>query len=209
MVENLAAFYNNLFAVEITAFGIIAAVILVFLQLFHGQFSYRQVSLIFRNIFFISVFLTSVITIAGTGMASVLLALPSHDFVPKIDFHAQEIFLNYFAPVILLVLFFLAMILFLVWIVVNLKYLKPANTLLLVAKRIKQKNITEFVLKKYGVTSPQPRFKIKEKRDHLQLSIQIQTEDVEDRVKERHGQITKKVANATDPFDMLIPGIMG
>jgi hypothetical protein len=205
MVESLAAFYNNLFAVEITAFGIIAAVILVFMQLFHSQFSYRQVSIIFRNIFFIVVFLTSVVAIAGTGMASVLLALPSHDFVPKMNFHTREIFLNDLAPVTLLVLFFLAMILFLVWIVVNLKYLKPANTLLLVAKRINQKDITEFVLKKYGVTRPQPRFKIKGKRDHLQLSIQIQTEDVEDRVKKRHEQITKKVANATDPFDMLVP----
>jgi len=138
-------------------------------------------------------------------MASVLLALPSHDFVQKINFHTQEIFLNDFTPVTLLVLFFLAMILFLAWIVVNLKYLKPASTLLLLAKRIKQKNITEFVFKKYGVTRPQPRFKIEEERDHQQLSIQIQTEDVEDKVKNRHEQITKKVANAPDPFDMLVP----
>ncbi len=205
MLESLSVFYNNLFVVEITAFGIIAAVILVFMQLFHSQFSYKHISIIFRSTYFISVFSMSVITITGTGLASVLSALPSHNFVQKINFHIREILSNNYAPFVLFILFFLSMILFLTWIVINLKYLKPENVLLLVAKRIKRKNVAEFILMKYGVTAPQPKLKINENMNHQQISIQIQTEDVNYEIKKRYDQIMKKVANATDPFEMLVP----
>jgi len=206
----MSDFYNNLFAVEITAFGIITAVILVLMQLFHGQFSYRQVGLIFRSGFFALILLMSSFTVVVTCIASVLLALPYHDFFPKVNFHSREIFLNGFTPIILVFLFFLSMFLFIVWILINLRYLKPSNTLVLEAERIKQESIKEFVLKQYGVSRPQPKFEVKteEEGESGELSITLRTEETENHIKERYERIKKKVKSAKDPFEPLIPIIV-
>jgi hypothetical protein len=207
MIESIGGFYNNLFAIEITAFGIITAVVLVFLQLFYSQFSYRQISTIFRNIFFYLVFFISVTTVTITGMASALLALPSHSFFPSIDFNIREVLLNKLTLVVMLAAFALAMILFIVWIVINIKYLKPENILLLAAKRINKNDIARFVLKKYGVNQPQPQIQtnINKKDGYNQVEIKIHTLAVESRTVEKYECFKRAVANATDPLDPLIP----
>jgi len=75
-MDSIVSFYNNLFAIEIAVFGIIAAAIFVFLQIVYSQFSYREVYGIFKNVFLILFLVISTITLLLTAAGSLLLSFP-------------------------------------------------------------------------------------------------------------------------------------
>src|SRR4030042_4765484 len=75
-MDSIVSFYNNLFTIEIAAFGIIAAAIFVFLQIVYSQFSYREVYGIFKNVSLILYLIISIATLLLTAAGSLILSFP-------------------------------------------------------------------------------------------------------------------------------------
>ncbi|HUV81269.1 MAG TPA: hypothetical protein VMW21_01985 [Patescibacteria group bacterium] len=148
-------FYNNLFTIEIAVFGIIAAAIFVFLQIIYSQFSYREISVIFKNTYLILYFLLSTLTLILTAAGSLLLSFPSYKFITtNVDFVIRELFENGPLSMRLLALFFVSLILFGLSTFTNFEYIRPSKIALLIGKKMKVVQIRNFLLKKYGVPVP-------------------------------------------------------
>ena len=147
-------FYNNLFTVEITVFGIIAAAIFVFLQIVYSQFSYREVFIIFKNKYLASYFVLSTFTLITTGFSSLLLSFPSHNFIPAVNFNINGLMFNEYFALGTLLSFFISLALFVLLTFANLKYIRPPMIALLIGEGIKVNQIRNFLLKKYGVSAP-------------------------------------------------------
>ena len=150
----IVSFYNNLFTIEITVFGIIAATIFVFLQIIYSQFSYREISVIFKNTYLILYFLLSTFTLISTSIGSLLLSFPSYNFISNSNFTMRELFEGGSMAMGLLALFFTSLILFVLFTLTNLAYIRPSKIVLLIGKKIKVAQIRNFLLKKYGVSEP-------------------------------------------------------
>jgi len=150
----LSNFYNNMFAIEIAVYGIIAATMFVFVQMFHAQFSYRQIGLAFKNIWLILYVALSSLTMIFTAAASLELSLPSHNFLPWWDVGSRALFVNEFTPLLLLIVFFASIIVCVVFVIRNLRYLHPSRVLLLIGESIRNEDIKNFLLKKFGVPLP-------------------------------------------------------
>jgi hypothetical protein len=153
MIDSVTSFYNNLFAIEVAVFGIIAAAIFVFLQIIYNQFSYRQISLMFKNIFFISYIVLSTITLGLTAFGSWVLAFPQLDIslgdITRVSVFQEEMFAFF-----ILVLLFVSLALFLIFTLSNINYIRPSKIALLISKKIQKDEIGDYLLKKYGIPAP-------------------------------------------------------
>lgn len=156
-MSNISDFFNMLFGVEIAVFGIITAVIFVFMQIIYSNFSYRHVKFIFQDFYFRVCVILSIITLFSTATGSLLLSLGNYDFIPQINFNSINfISENYFALVCLIATF-LSIILFLIFFYRNLRYLQPSKILLLISKNINNDKIRKYLFKRYGIRPPEER----------------------------------------------------
>lgn len=210
-------FYNNLFTIEIAVFGIIAATIFVFLQIIYSQFSYREVSVIFKNTYLILYFLLSTLALILTSIGSLLLSFPYYDFVPNINFGIRHLFEGGSMAAGLLVLFFMSLMFFVIFTITNLAYIRPSNIALLMGKKIRVAKIRDFLLKKYGVFEPGGwmfaanlflplRFGDKGQKPISEEEIEKEKENAEKQLtiyRAEYEKIKQEVRNSQNPLEPL------
>jgi hypothetical protein len=148
-MDSIASFYNNLFTIEITVFGIIAAATFVFLQIVYSQFSYREVYGIFENISLILFLIVGVLTLLLTATGSLLLSFPELN-----NLAVNDILRNWVMAFSLLFLFLLSLVLFVVFTFSNISYIRPSRIALLISRKVKRDQIRDYLLNKYGIPSP-------------------------------------------------------
>jgi hypothetical protein len=224
-MESIAGFYNNLFAVEIAVFGIIAAAIFVFLQIVYSQFSYREVYGIFKNVSLILFLVVSSITLLLTAGGSLLVSFPELNPALGANFAVNDIFRNWVMAFSLLFLFLFSLVLFAVFTFLNISYIRPSKVALLISKRIKREQIQDYLLNKYGITPPdhwlflsrpmdfvivQSTGSDTEKRQELSEEERAQIESKKQQVerqlsdnKKTYEKVKKMVEHAQDPIEPL------
>jgi hypothetical protein len=147
-------FYNSLLASEIAIFGIIAAALVVFFEMIYAQLSYRGASTILKSwLLWVSISF-GLATVLFTAAGSLLLSFPSFDFVSGVDSHSRDFFQNGYVGLTAVALLAISMILFLVLVVRNGKYLRPSRIALLLGERIKSSVLRDYLLHKYGIPRP-------------------------------------------------------
>ncbi|MGA2158237.1 MAG: hypothetical protein ABSG90_03355 [Dehalococcoidia bacterium] len=224
-MDLITGFYNNLFTIEIAVFGIIAAAIFVFLQIVFSQFSYREVYAIFNNVFLILFLIVSAITLLLTAGGSLLLSF--HELNPTRvgNVVLRDIFLNWMTAVALLFSFFLALVLFAVFTLSNINCIRPSRVALLIYKRVRKDQIRDYLLNKYGITSPDRWLFLSRPMDFVivrpvgidaepkqglsgeeQAQIESQNKLVEKQLSDNtklYDKIKKTVEHAQDPIEPL------
>lgn len=153
-MDSIVSFYNNLFAIEIAVFGIIAAAIFVFLQIVYSQFSYREVYRIFKNVFLILYLIISISALLVTAAGSLLLSFPGLNPILWANLTPSDIFRNWVVASSLLSSFLLSLTLFAVFTFSNISSIRPSRVALLISKRIGNDQIKNYLLKKYGIPAP-------------------------------------------------------
>jgi len=153
-MDSITSFYNNLFAIEIAVFGIIAAAIFVFLQIVYSQFSYREVYGIFKNVFLLLFLIIGIATLLLTAAGSLLLSFPEFNPVLGTNLGIKDIFQDWGMAFSLLFSFLLSLALFAVFTFTNISYIRPSRVALLISKKMRKEQIRDYLLKKYGIPSP-------------------------------------------------------
>lgn len=210
MDGNLVNFYNNLFAIEIAVYGIITAVVFVFVQLIYSKYAPPNIKSFFKDIYLIGYLILSALVSVFTATASLLLSLGEHDIFPFLHLYSVQIFTWQYTGILCLVAMFLSICFFIIFIYRNFSYLRPGRILLLLTDKIDFLEIRSFLLKRYGVPSP--------KKDFEGLKIRIKTlsdtddskstEEYEKLKRQRqtdlgnYRKLKNKVKDANDP---LIP----
>jgi len=153
-MDYIVNFYNNLFAVEIAVFGMIAAAIFVFLQIVYSQFSYREVYGIFKNIFLILFLIIGIVTLLVTAAGSLLLSFPGLTPILGSNLSVKDILRDWITALSILFSFLLSLALFGVFTFSNISYVRPSRIALLISKKIRKEQIRDYLLKKYGIPAP-------------------------------------------------------
>lgn len=153
-MDSVVSFYNNLFAIEIAVFGIIAAAIFVFLQIVYSRFSYREVHAIFKNRLLVLYLIISTITLLLTVAGSLILSFPGLDPILGANLVVRDVLQDWVVAFSLLVSFLLSLTLLIVFIVSNIRYIRPSRVALLISKGIGKDQIRDFLLRKYGIPAP-------------------------------------------------------
>jgi hypothetical protein len=153
-MDSVVSFYNTLFSIEIAVFGIIAAAIFVFLQIVYSQFSYRAIYAIFKNRILVLYLIISTVTLLFTAAGSLILSFPGLSSISGASKVAPDIFRDWVVASSLLASFLLSLILFVVFTVLNISYIRPSRVALLISKGITNDQIRDFLLRKYGVPAP-------------------------------------------------------
>jgi len=222
-VGNLLYYYNVLFGIEIAIFGIISAVILVFIQLIYSNYSYRHISHILTNRWLLLYFFFSTVDLLITSAGSYFLSLGSHNIIPGIYFATDVIISNQFYSLACLLLIFISILFFIILIVKDISYLQPHRAIFLLLKNTTYNQIRDFLWKKYGLEPPynlrfrfvgsilenRKRHKESKKAKEVRLKKEYQEEDKElKRVEAEIDVIIKRVEHSEDPMlpirDMII-----
>lgn len=153
-MDSITSFYNNLFAIEIAVFGIIAAAIFVFLQIVYSQFSYREVYGIFKNVFLLLFLTISIATLLLTAAGSLLLSFPEFNPILGTNLAIKDILRDWVMAFSLLFSFLLSLALFVVFTFTNISYIRPSRVALLISKKMRKEQIRDYLLKKYGIPAP-------------------------------------------------------
>lgn len=192
-MDSVASFYNNLFAIEIAVFGIIAAAIFVFLQIVYSQFSYREVYGIFKNVFLILFLVISMITLLLTAAGSLLISFPELNPAFSANLGVNSIFRNWTVAFSLLFLFLLSLVLFAVFTFRNISYIRPSKVALLISKGIKREQIQDYLLNKYGITPPDHWLFLSRPMDFVTVrSAGFDTDERQELSEEERAQIESK-----------------
>jgi len=214
-MNNLVNFFNLLFGIEVAVFGIISAVILVFIQLLYSNFSYKHISQILKNISLVFFFTLSAIDLLLTAFGSFFLSLEKHDFVPEINFQTGKILSNPYYALICLILIFFSIAFFVYFIATNISYLQPHRAIFLLFKNIKFGNIRDFLWHEYDLKIPysfEIRIATNTEANHEQnnQSVKIEKKETDDieKLEEQITSIKQKTRNSEDPllpiWDMAI-----
>ena len=143
-MHNILSFYSNLLTIEITVFLAVLATIFVFIQLLYSNYSFRYVSYIFKDTILIFYFIISIVVVAFTSLGVLSIILEKYTFI----------FINTYSIISVISGFFLSICILIIFILNNVKYLRPSTALLLSIRNINYKNIRMFLFKKYGIRSP-------------------------------------------------------
>lgn len=219
---NYLNFYNLLFSTEIAVFGIISAVILVFVQLIYSNYSYRQIWHVIKNKYLVLFFGFSIIDLLMTAAGIFLLVVGGSSAFRVFHFSPESVITHPIYAFVCLALIFVSISFFVILIVKNITYLQPHRAIFLVAKGIQYDAIRDFIWKKY---EPKPPFKLqfssldyifddiddnesKEERDvRLRSELEAENNDL-DAIEGEIKAIKQKVADAEDPLlpvrDMMI-----
>lgn len=214
-LENLQNFYSTLFEIEITIFGIISAVIFVFIQLVYTYYSYNHIGQILKNkwliIFYICIILSLILSAVGALVQTF-----------SIQKYLLEITNEYIYGLLCLSLIFISLSVLTIFVIKNISFLQPHRAIFLLSDTINFKKIRDYLWHKYELELPynlQFKFVF---TDDLKEAI---SESYEQKIEESHkfqlaedqkieainkeiNKIKKKTTNAEDPFipirDMMI-----
>ena len=112
MIDNFLNFYNTLLGIEIAVFGIISAVIFVFVQLVYSKFSYKLINSILANKWLVGFYLLSFIDLLLTSIGSIFLLFNEHNYFPNINFGFNKIILSQYYVLICILLILISFIFF-------------------------------------------------------------------------------------------------
>lgn len=182
-MNGISNFYNTLLGIEVSIFGIITAVVFVFIQLMYSSFSHKHIQFIFKNKLLWAYFTVSFIDLLLTGAGSFLLSIEGHDLIPCYDFKSNLILTNPYFIFFCIFLTFASNLLFVFFIFKNFKYLQPSKILLLSSRTITYPNLRNFLFNKFGIRPP------------LQVRLvtfdQSQQEELDRHLKEMIGDMSK------------------
>lgn len=153
-MDSVVSFYNTLFSIEIAVFGIIAAAIFVFLQIVYSQFSYREAYAIFKNRVLLLYLVISTVTLLLTAAGSLILSFPGLNPILGANLVVRDFFQDWVVASCLLAAFFSSLVLFLVFTISNISYIRPSRVALLISKGISNDQLRDFLLRKYGIPAP-------------------------------------------------------
>ncbi len=160
-MDNLLNYLNTLFGIEVAIFGIISAVILVFIQLVYSRYSYKHISHIIKNIWLILFFVFSIFDLIFTSLGSYFLSVNSQNISPNLYSFAISYIANPLYSLACLILIFVSITFFVILIVKNITYLQPHRAILVLAKNIHYGDIRDFIWRKYDLEPPSTlRFRI-------------------------------------------------
>lgn len=214
MNMDIVGFYNNLFAIEIAVFGIISAVVLVFVQLVYSSFSYRHIGSLLKNRYLILYFIFSSLDLLLTAAGSYFLSFKHHDLFPGIYLYTDLIINSSYYALVCLLLIFLSISFFVILILKNISYLQPHRALFLILKKVKYKDTRDYLLKKYGLEAPLnikfifPLVDKKKSETKKQYESRVAREQKEKEAEihsaeEAIKKVKKEVENKEDPFSPI------
>ncbi len=207
-MESIATFYQMLFTAEIAIFGILAAALFVFVQLVYGHFSYRHISIVLKSPSLFAYGVLSITTLLITGMASFSLSFQRHDLLPGHNLGLQNLFIDESVAIIIFSSFFLSLILFASYAFFSIWYLRPHKMAQILRRKIKIKDIRDYLLKQYGIPSPElvaMRIGIAHSIVDGDCEIDSQIEDSEAPAKARaeYNHLERQVKDTKDPLEIL------
>lgn len=153
-MDNLLSFLNTLLGIEVAVFGIISAVILVFIQLVYSNFSYKHIGYILKNGWLILFFVFSIIDLILTFVGSYYLSFNGNVFTPESSQIIGSIVTSQVYVLICWGLIFISISFFVILIVRNITYLQPHRAIFILAKSIRYEDIRDFLWKKYELQPP-------------------------------------------------------
>ena len=159
-LDNLLSYYNTLLTIEVAVIGIIVAAIFVFVQLVYSRFSYKEVRQILLDPSLIAFLILSAAVLGFTSLASLSLALGSHDFFPRFNFNTRAWITDPHILLSLSILLLATALLFLLLIARNLKFLHPGNLLAFSSRTWKKDYVKKYLFNKYGIPEPYPAISI-------------------------------------------------
>jgi len=207
-MDSISSYYNTLFTIEISVFGIIAAAFFVFLQIVYSQYSYREVNIIIKNGVLITYFIVSSITTLMTAVGTFLVAFPSSTLLSW-AFAYTDCFRNALVSFVLLVLFFISLALFAVYTFLNLRIIRPSKIALLIGRRITPDRLINHLLLKYGFSSPNDwpyalsTYFIPNSALTPPPSSVVEQSERREGAQKEYARVKKKIANAQDPMEPL------
>ena len=216
---DLIDFYNTLFGIEVAIFGIISAVIFVFVQLVFSTYSYKHIGHIVKDKWLVLFTVFSISDLIMTSVASYFLSLGKHDLIPGLYLYTQVIITNPYYPLICLLSIFISLGFFAKLILNDLSYLQPRRALLLLSQDIAYVQIRDYLWKKFPLSVPyniRVRFTLfeelkKPKKKAKSSKKQKDLDKEELRITTEITRINSKVKYAEDPFlpfrDMVITSI--
>ncbi len=79
-------FYYLLFQIQVAVYGIILAVVFVFIQLIYGNFPHTKITSLLKSPSLALALFLSIISFLYTAVATLLLSIEDHDLIESIDF---------------------------------------------------------------------------------------------------------------------------
>jgi hypothetical protein len=146
-MDNLLNFLNTLLGIEVSIFGVISAVILVFIQLVYTNYTYKHIGHLLRNIWLILFFVCSALDLILTASGTFFLNIASSN-------PATGIFTNPWYLLICLLLIFISISFFVTLIVENISYLQPHRAIFLLSKSFRFEYLRDYFWKKYPLEPP-------------------------------------------------------
>ena len=213
-LDNLLNYLNTLLGIEVAIFGIISAVIFVFIQLVYSNYSYKHISHIIKNAWLILFFVSSVLDLILTSFGGYFLSVDSQNIYPKLYSFAVTSITNPLYGLTCLILMLVSILFFTILIVKNITYLQPHRAILLLAKNIHYGDVRDFIWRKYDLEPPYTlRFRIvpylitekgSKKTEENRKANQKKKEKEDDKkllvIEKQIKAIKKKTANVEDPL---------
>jgi hypothetical protein len=153
-MDNLLNYFNTLLSIEVAIFGIISAVILVFIQLVYSNYTYKHIGHILKNKYLTFFFIFSTIDLLLTSGGSYFLSLAGHNHFPNLFLSATNLITNEFYALVCLLLIFISISFFVTLIVKNITYLQPNRAIFLLSNSFQYENIRDLIWRKYGLEPP-------------------------------------------------------
>lgn len=219
---NLLDYYNLLFTTEIAVFGIISAVILVFVQLVFSNYSYRQIWHVIKDRWLLLFFFFSSVDLLMTSGAVYFLVWGRSSLLAGAYSYLQPVVRHPLYALACLLLIFVSICFFVVLIVKNINYLQPHRAIFLIAKGIAYEDVRDHLWKTYEL---EPPFDLRwvytgfpfeddasgeteeERRARLNNEVEARNQELES-IQRQIDSIKRKVADAADPLlpmrDMMI-----
>jgi hypothetical protein len=141
MNSGIVNFINTLFATEFATIGVIAATVLVFIQLIYGAFSHGELKLVWQNWRFRVLIASVVLNLVFISYLAALVSVRSDYTYPLPPFCLSP---GQLAALSLLG-FFISIVFFIIWVKDSLGLLHPNNILNKLAMAINYKSISDYL----------------------------------------------------------------
>ncbi len=206
MFSDLASYYNTLLTIEITLFGIFLASVLIFIQIVYSRFPEIQIKRVWKDIQIILLLFSFLITILLIAMGSVSLSQYHNPLFPFVT--------DIWYVVICTLLIFLQLVQFIILIFTISKYLSPDKFLLFLGKKIKYKDLQDYLWSKYEFNENEASSLFADivTGSNMNEKTEINEEETKENLKDKKQsaqyqktvkEIKAKVTGTQDPFSPL------
>lgn len=213
--DGIVNFYNSLLGIEIAIFGIICAVIFVFIQISFSTYSFKHIGHILSDKLLRLYILVSIVNIFMTSAGSFFLSFRHHDLIPFVYLYTDTILSHPYYVLSCLVLVFASVFVFIRLVVKDLSYLQPSRALFLLSKDISYESIRDYLWRKFPPEVPyQYKFRVsildylkkpKESKKARTSRVKKEQQELDVEQKRIEGMISAIAANVKDAEDPFLP----